>query len=74
LKSASSLLNRWLESTHVLRLDFGLAFAQSILNVFILSSFVASETFDEIVQRFFEPDVFPSVVGLDHETLRILTL
>jgi hypothetical protein len=46
-----------IESTHVLRFDFSLAFTQAILDVFIFSPFMAPKAFDEVIEGFFEPIV-----------------
>lgn len=41
--------------THVLRFDLGLAFSQTILNIFILRASMVSKTFDQIIKRLLEP-------------------
>lgn len=47
--------------THILRLDFSLAFAQRMLDIFILSAFMIPKTFDQVVKRLLEP--IPKVRG-----------
>lgn len=41
--------------THILRFDFGLAFAQRMLDIFILPAFVIPQTLDQVVKGLLEP-------------------
>lgn len=41
--------------THILRFDFGFAFAQRMLNVFILPTFVIPQTLNQVIKRLLEP-------------------
>lgn len=41
--------------THVLGFDLRFTLAKAALNIFILSTFVGSETLDQVIKGFFEP-------------------